>query len=377
MTMSYTLNELASVTKGFNGFPDSKSERWRFSQIGTWLERSFEDLPTPQRDLPVDTPYTVVIENGELFTHHLPEHLLLTTKRYEHSHHRDNPFAPFNQAYATSLQLSCSVSPDAPVHIIYRYDTGIRHSSLKLLLESGVELELVESFSGGGSGFITHHSDLGLQPKSRLKSTLVQDLDKRTAFISEAHLTLYREASAELFALLKGAAFHQHFTACELSEKSSARLHALQLARTDQRHVLCTDFIHLAPSSTSFQLAKQVLDDNGVGVFDGKALITREAAGAVARQGSHALLLCDKAQIHAKTHLEIYTDDLQASHGSTVGQLDEEAMTYLQSRGIPKPEARRMMIDAFTSDLLESIENPAVRKTVETIIGGHHDAQSL
>jgi Fe-S cluster assembly protein SufD len=375
--MSYTLETLASQTKAFPGFPTSKTERWRFSHLKQWLEVPFANASKQRRDVDFRSPYEIVIEEGALMAQSLPEGVTISYECSQGSKHLENPFNVFNSAYAPSVCIHIALSFEAPLHIVYQYGSGLHHSRVSIALDAGAEGAVIERFVGGGSSFITHHSHIYLDAGSKLVHTLIQDLDSSAAMVGESALTLEESSALSQFCLLKGAAFHQHFYHTVLKHQSAVAMNALLLGRNKQRLVLCTDLNHRERESKSFQRSRQILYDESVAVFDGKALIEHDAQGSEAIQGAHTLLLSDTAQIHAKPHLEIYTDDLQASHGATVGQLDEEAMAYLQSRGIPEERAKRMMIDAFAADTLESIEDDGLRKHIETLIGGHHDEQSL
>ena len=263
------------------------------------------------------------------------------------------------------------------LHILYRYGSGLHHSRISIAFDERVEGSVVERFVGGNGSFITHQSNIWLADGSRLDHALIQDLDGSAAMVGESSLDVQKSARMSQFCLLKGAAFHQHFYHGTLKYESDITVNALLLGHEKQRKVLCTDLIHEERGSKSLQRSKQILYGDSVAVVDGKALIERVAQGSRAIQGAHTLLLSDRAQVHAKPHLEIYTDDLQASHGATVGKLDEDVMTYLQSRGIPEATAKRMMIDAFAADVLESIEDDTLRNHIDTLIGGHHDDQTL
>ena len=98
-------------------------------------------------------------------------------------------------------------------------------------------------------------------------------------------------------------------------------------------------------------------------------MISKGTKGTEAKQGSHALLLDESAQIHAKPHLEIYSDDLSASHGTTVGELNKEAIAYLRSRGLSEERSREILISAFINDTLDNIDNIRHKELITKLIG--------
>ena len=125
---------------------------------------------------------------------------------------------------------------------------------------------------------------------------------------------------------------------------------------------------HLSAHCNSSELYKGVIDDNATAVFNGKVFVRQDAQKVNAFQSNANILLSDKATINSKPELEIYADDVKCSHGSTTGQLDEDALFYLRARGIGKDAARDLLVKAFVADVLETIDIAAVREHVTDLI---------
>jgi len=125
---------------------------------------------------------------------------------------------------------------------------------------------------------------------------------------------------------------------------------------------------HIEPNCESHQDYKGIFSDNAIGVFNGKVIVEKEAQKTNAFQSNNNILLDDKATINAKPQLEIFADDVKCSHGCTIGQLDEDALFYLQSRGIPKKEAKALLMYAFSNNVLESVKIPELKKRIHKII---------
>lgn len=125
---------------------------------------------------------------------------------------------------------------------------------------------------------------------------------------------------------------------------------------------------HAQPNCESHQNYKGIFDDNSTGVFNGKIYVEREAQKTDAFQQNNNILLSEKATINAKPQLEIFADDVKCSHGCTIGQLDESAMFYMQSRGIPKKEAKALLMYAFSNEVIESIKIPALKNRITKLI---------
>jgi Fe-S cluster assembly protein SufD len=125
---------------------------------------------------------------------------------------------------------------------------------------------------------------------------------------------------------------------------------------------------HLEPKSFSNELYKGVMDENSKGVFNGKIFVRPHAQKTNAFQSNRNILLTDTATVHTKPQLEIWADDVKCSHGCTSGQLDDEALFYLRSRGISLNEAKAMLLYAFAIETLEPIKNPVLKRYLDSLI---------
>jgi Fe-S cluster assembly protein SufD len=125
---------------------------------------------------------------------------------------------------------------------------------------------------------------------------------------------------------------------------------------------------HIEPNCESHQDYKGIFDDNATGVFNGKVIVEKEAQKTNAFQANNNILVSDKASINTKPQLEIFADDVRCSHGCTIGQLDESAMFYLRSRGIPEKEARALLMFAFSNNVLDSVKIPEIKNRITKII---------
>ncbi|MGB5172719.1 Fe-S cluster assembly protein SufD [Eudoraea sp.] len=125
---------------------------------------------------------------------------------------------------------------------------------------------------------------------------------------------------------------------------------------------------HIEPNCESHQDYKGIYGENSTGVFNGKIIVDKIAQKTNAFQQNNNILISDKATINTKPQLEIFADDVKCSHGCTIGQLDEEALFYLQSRGIPKKEASALLMYAFANNVLESVRIPELKKRINTLI---------
>jgi Fe-S cluster assembly protein SufD len=151
-------------------------------------------------------------------------------------------------------------------------------------------------------------------------------------------------------------------------ERCESHMFGLYLLKGDTLADNHTVADHLKPNSFSNELYKGVLDDRARGVFNGKIYVRPNAQKTNAFQSNRNILLTDTAKVNTKPQLEIWADDVKCSHGCTTGQLDEEALFYLQTRGIPKSVARAMLLYAFAGELIEAIKVPALKLYLEKIV---------
>ena len=155
-------------------------------------------------------------------------------------------------------------------------------------------------------------------------------------------------------------------------EGASPVLNGLVLLNGTQHCDNHTLLNHLVPNCPSYELYKHVLEGKATGVFKGQIYVHREAQKTDAVQNSRTLLLSDEAQMNSQPALEIYADDVKCTHGSTIGPVDEGAIFYLQSRGVSREMAVRLMTYAFAADLTRRIKVDPVRERLEDLMAARH-----
>ena len=151
-------------------------------------------------------------------------------------------------------------------------------------------------------------------------------------------------------------------------EHAESNMYGITLIGKDQLVDHHTFVDHAVPNCNSNELYKSIYDANAKGVFNGKVMVRPDAQKTNAFQSNNNLLLTDDASIDTKPQLEIYADDVACSHGCTIGQLDEDALFYLRSRGIAKKEAQAMLMYAFANDVLDNVKIPELKEKLNRII---------
>ncbi|MDA9151951.1 SufD family Fe-S cluster assembly protein, partial [bacterium] len=137
----------------------------------------------------------------------------------------------------------------------------------------------------------------------------------------------------------------------------------------DNQHEIKTVINHNDENCRSYQLIKNALNDNSKGVYQGKIFVDQKAQKTDGYQLSRALLLSEETEFNAKPELEIYADDVKCSHGSTSGNIDENAIFYLMSRGLSYNQSRQLLINGFLQEVIEKISTSEIKKLIKKITG--------
>lgn len=151
-------------------------------------------------------------------------------------------------------------------------------------------------------------------------------------------------------------------------ERAENHTYGLFIGDSNQHISNYTNIIHAKPNCISNQLFKGILSDNATGAFNGKIYVSRDAQKTLAYQKNNNILLSPAAKINSKPQLEIYADDVKCSHGATVGQLDEDALFYIRSRGIREEEARFLLMYAFANDIISNIGTQHLRDRIIDLV---------
>ena len=170
----------------------------------------------------------------------------------------------------------------------------------------------------------------------------------------------------ENFIYSAGSKYSRNEINCNLNENySSAFINGIININENKHHEIKTNINHLSENTKSYQLIKSVLNDQSNAAYQGKIFVEKEAQKTDGYQLSRALLLDQNTEFNAKPELEIYADDVKCSHGSTSGNLDQNAIFYLMSRGIGYLEAKKLLIDGFINDVIEKITNEEVKNYIK------------
>ena len=287
------------------------------------------------------------------------------------------PWAALNTAYASDgLLIHVTGKAAKPLSVIYlrRNETSdvVLHHVVKL--EAGAELTLLEQ--GPAASRFNHVLEVDLAPSARFHHIRAQGRDLARHAVTHIFAHLATEALFKSFTLTADGALTRNEAVITFAGHD-AKAHIAGAAMGDGAfHHDDTVFVtHAAERCESRQVFKKVLKHGAVGVFQGKILVKKGAQKTDGYQISQALLLDDDSQFLAKPELEIYADDVKCSHGSTSGAIDDGALFYLRSRGVPLRAAQSLLILAFLADTIAEIEDDVIaediRAQLETWLARH------
>jgi Fe-S cluster assembly protein SufD len=232
------------------------------------------------------------------------------------------------------------------------------------------ELSLIEKYDSiGEANFSSTVNEVFVAENAGLTYTLIQnDGGQRYQF---NHTSIQQESNSRVncFTLsLNGKAIRNNLQLSLDGEGIDSHMYGLYLLTGDTLADNHTVADHRKPNSVSNELYKGVMDGSSKGVFNGKIYVRPQAQKTNAFQSNRNILLSDKATVNTKPQLEIWADDVKCSHGCTSGQLDEEALFYMQSRGISKDSARAFLLYAYAGEVIEKISNETIRNYIDNLV---------
>jgi Fe-S cluster assembly protein SufD len=390
-----------------HGFPTSRDEAWKYSSVAPFLANDYrlaEPAELTQRELAAagvdlwDGPQLVFV-NGHfapalsrigtlpLGIQVLPLSAAIageTSQQLEQAlgAPQDEPhsFAALNTAFMTDgtlVVLGRKVVAPRPIHLVHVAVAAgelafcaVRNVVLAEAQSQGTVVETFLTIGPGKPGHFTNVSThFSLGQAAVVEHYRVQREGADTFHVAAQTAHLGRDAQFRSSTYTLGGALVRNDHAALLGgEGAECHLTGLYVASGNQRvdNALVVD--HATPRCTSHQLYKGIVDDSAQGTFAGKVVVRPGAAKSDAHQTNQNLQLSPEAVVNTKPQLEIYNDDVQCSHGATIGQLDAQALFYLRSRGLDRDEARALLTYAFAAELVEKAAVPAVRAAVSQFL---------
>ncbi|HEX5320831.1 MAG TPA: Fe-S cluster assembly protein SufD [Stellaceae bacterium] len=342
------------------GFPSRRSESWRYLDLRALEERprlpGAEETQLPQMRLPKGVwlgPIARAIgERPELVRRALGDETGLVALNA----------AFFAGGYV--LDVEPGVAVDETIEIVHPASgSGSLHTRSIISQGAGSRVRLVETYRGTGAYWRNDVVDANLGDGAVLERIVLIEEAAEAAHIGAVRAELGARAEFGAFALLLGGKTVRHEISVAMAgEGARCRIDGAFVVGGDDEANIVTDIDHRAPGGETRELVKGVAAGRGHGAFQGTIRVREGAQRTDAQQTSRNLIIGRRAAIDTKPELEILADDVKCAHGASVGDLDETALFYLRTRGIPEDEARRLLVEGFVREAVERVANLGARE---------------
>ena len=375
-----------------NGFPNKRIEDWKFSDLNQIISSNIKELKFfNNQTRPDEFDQSTLVNNFDhnkiIFVNGLISKVdfnyeekskieIIDTQETENLNSK-NSLVSLNNALKfnyVKLIIKENYSLNKPL-IIYNITNNKLNSNtinqrIDFVLKKNSSLKLINLFDdSSNNNFININYQFKIGKDAILKNYKIDHKLNSNIKYFFNNIDLEYNSLAESFIFSTGSKFIKNEINCNLNDQySSAFINGIINLKNDQHHEIKTNINHLAENTKSYQLIKSVLNDNSKGVYQGKIFVNSKAQKTDGYQLSKALLLNENTEFDAKPELEIYADDVKCSHGSTSGNLDEDAIFYLMSRGLNYQQSRKLLVNGFLLDVVDKITDLEIKDLIKNII---------
>ena len=383
------------------GFPTTRLEDWRFTNVSPIAEANWPlaqggFTPAEALTAAVTIPGAVrlVILNGQFAAglsdlSALPKGLRIASLRDGARDATDgietylgkvfsiasHPFAALNTSFlddGVAIMVTKGAVVETPIHIVIV--TGgnqpvVAHPRVLIVAGENSQVRVAQTFIGAPDTAYFNNAviEVVVGPGALVQLYTDQRESDRAFHIANIQAHVEAKGVFESHAFSTGARIMRHDIGIGLKgEGADCTMNGVYLADGERLMDTHTSLDHAMPHCTSHEIYKGILAGKGKAVFNGRIIVQLDAQKTDAKQTNRALLLSDDATINSNPQLEIFADDVKCTHGAAVGQLDEEAMFYLQARGLNRAEARDMLLHAFAGEVIAGLKIPALREQIES-----------
>jgi Fe-S cluster assembly protein SufD len=380
------------------GLPTRHDEDWKYTSVDALSRQAFKmplgDAPKALHTLEVPVQQTIVIHNGHIeistdllsklpsgvvvcaLSQALTEHESLVKPYLGQILQQEHGFHALNTALISSgifIYLPKGVRVEDPLALVHFQDQGQQAVSLRHLIiaEEESELTLLEDYQGDQNTvyFTNTVSEVCLGARARLTHYKIQRESPKAFHLGHIAVKQAAHSTFSSHSLSLGGALVRSDLSIKLQEEYASCLMNGIYVPTEGQHIdHHTKVHHLVPHCSSEQDYKGIMQGRSRAVFNGTVYVAKDAQHTDAKQQNKNLLLSAQAEIDTKPQLEIFADDVLCSHGATVGQLDEDALFYLATRGIGRIEASQYLIQAFAQDNLALIPHAQLAKWMGSLL---------
>jgi len=374
------------------GIPTKKWEEWRFTDFSEFKKNEYrlawgDDLQEIPKHIPglIPDTHSIIIING----HYQPQLTKLPAGVSVKSHEeffqfdRDvyslngnkNPFLALNTALMNS-GIALVVEPDSiienPIQVIYLTtalsDQLMNHPRIVLKIRINSQATLIEHYIGETKipYFVNPVTQVSIDENASLNHIRIQEEDVSCCHTATTNYILKNDARLNTTSFSSGAKLFRHDIKLNFAgDSGEAVFNGLCLTKDHQHHDQHVIVDHQQNFCRSRQLFKYILAEKSSGVFNGKVVVRKNTKQTDADQSNRNLLLSPSAMMNANPQLEILADDVKCSHGSTTGELDDEALFYLQTRGIDSETAKSLLIYGFANEIIERVKPKSVQDYIQ------------
>ncbi len=389
------------------GFPTTRNEDWRFTSVAPIAQTAFAPAPddgvTPARPQlapfafpglacsqlvfvngryapelsslsPLSAGVTVTSLSQALSAH--PDLIQAHLARYAEYH--QDAFTALNTAFVEDgafVSIRRGTVLEEPIHLLYvsteTAEPIITHPRNLVVAEEDCQATVVEDYVslGDGVAFSNAVTELVVGPNGVLSHTLIERESVQAFNVSTLRIQQGRSSSvASHSVLLGGALVRNNVHPVMAGEGCDCLINGLYMATGRQHMDNYMKVEHASAHCGSRQFYHGILDGQSRAVFHGRIIVHKDAQKTDAKQTNRNLLLSEDAQIDTKPQLEIYADDVKCTHGATIGQIDEDAIFYLRSRGMAKEAARALLLFAFAEECLQRMKIEPIRKYLKGLV---------
>lgn len=390
------------------GFPSPREEEWRFTPVTPIAQASWRSAPGGVADIGRQQlePFifghaewcSLVFVNGEYapglsFPGKLPAGVVATSlsdalangsdllERHltRYARIEDSAFTALNTAFFCDgglVYVPAGLDLPLPVNLVF-VTTGeaagaVTHPRNLIVVERNARASVVESYvtlAPGARYWTNPVTEVWTGANSWVEHTRIQRESEAAFHVATTQVQVSRDSHYRSFSMAMGAGLARHNLNARLADQyAEALLYGLYITHGEQLVDNHTVLYHDHPNCHSWEVYKGILDGHSRAVFNGKVLVRPEAQKTDAKQTNRNLVLSDFAKVDTKPQLEIFADDVKCTHGATVGQLDEVALFYARSRGLPADEARRLLTYAFAAEVIEEVALEPVRLELNRLL---------
>ena len=373
-----------------NGFPNKRLEDWKFSDFREIIYKNFKKLNTKNKNSKVkkidfikdfEHNYIVTV-NGELHSSNFEfeeksriELKIFQNKDFSEKDER-NPLICLNHALSNrgyNLEIKDNYKFKKTL-IIYNFFTedlkdNILNSRNKIKVGKNSEVHTIDFIINKSKyKFMNNvYENVVLGNNAVYKNICIQKDKSQGYFHKFSKNQLLSKSKYSTFIFPSGFKFNKLDLEFNLEGKDSeCNLESASFLNENDHQEIKTKMNHLAPNCKSYQRVKNVLSSDGKGVYQGKIYVKDIAQKTDAYQLSKAMILSDNSEFDSKPELEIYADDVKCSHGSTSGNVDQDAIHYLMTRGLDKKESTKLLINGFLNEVIEMIKSNTIKNFVQT-----------